>query len=94
MGSVPLEQAGVASGANSALRELGGVVGVAVLASVFAAHGGYSGSKAFVAGFTPAVWVAVALSALGIAAALLTGARRGGGELEPIAVGVIEPAAA
>jgi hypothetical protein len=67
---------------------------VAVLASVFAAHGGYSGSRAFVAGFTPAVWVAVGLSALGIVAALLTGARRSGRELEPIPMGVIEPAAA
>jgi EmrB/QacA subfamily drug resistance transporter len=94
MGSVPLEQAGVASGANSALRELGGVVGVAVLASVFAAHGGYSGSRAFVAGFTPAVWVAVGLSALGIVAALLTGARHAGHQLEPMPVGVVEPVAA
>ncbi len=94
MGSVPLEQAGVASGANSALRELGGVVGVAVLASVFAAHGSYSGSRAFVAGFTPAVWVAVGLSALGIVAALLTGARPRGAEPENVAMGVLEPAAA
>jgi hypothetical protein len=39
MGSVPIQEAGLASGANSAKRELGGVFGVAILASVFAAHG-------------------------------------------------------
>jgi EmrB/QacA subfamily drug resistance transporter len=94
MGSVPLERAGVASGANSALRELGGVVGVAVLASVFAAHGGYGDARAFVTGFTPAVWVAVGLSALGIVAALLTGARRSAGERAPMQVAVIEPSVA
>ena len=39
MTSVPAPEIGVASGANSALRELGGVFGVAVLASVFARPG-------------------------------------------------------
>ena len=36
------EEAGQASGATNAIRELGGVLGVAVLARVFAAHGGYA----------------------------------------------------
>jgi MFS family permease len=76
MGSVPLAQAGIASGTNSALRELGGVFGVTVLASVFASHGGYHTAHAFIAGFTPAIWVAVGLSALGVMAAVLTGGRR------------------
>jgi MFS family permease len=79
MGSVPLAEAGVASGANSALRELGGVVGVAVLGSVFAHNGGYLSPAAFMAGFTPAVWVGVGLSTAGIFAALLTGTGRGAG---------------
>jgi EmrB/QacA subfamily drug resistance transporter len=76
MGGVPLQQAGVASGANSAIRELGGVVGVAVLASVFTHQGGYGDPHAFLSGFIPAVWVAVGFSALGIAAAVATGGRR------------------
>jgi MFS family permease len=76
MGGVPHQEAGVASGANSAIRELGGVVGVAVLASVFTHQGGYGDPHAFISGFTPAVWVAVGFSALGIAAALVTGGRR------------------
>lgn len=59
MGSVALSQAGIASGTNSALRELGGVFGVAVLASVFAAHGGYASPAQFIHGFSTALWVGV-----------------------------------
>jgi predicted MFS family arabinose efflux permease len=75
MGSVPLNEAGVASGTNSTIRELGGVLGVAVLASVFARHGVYASDHAFVDGFTQALWVAVGFSGVGVLAALLTGAR-------------------
>ena len=84
MGSVPLEQAGVASGTNSALRELGGVFGIAVLASVFASHGGYHGAHAFMHRFTPAIWVAFAFSGAGVLAAVLTGARRTSSPREPL----------
>ena len=41
LSSVAREEEGQASGANNAIRELGGVFGVAVLASVFAHYGGY-----------------------------------------------------
>ena len=41
LSSVRPEQEGQASGANNAIRELGGVFGVAVLAAVFAHYGGY-----------------------------------------------------
>ena len=75
MSGVPLQDAGVASGANSAIRELGGVAGVAILASVFIHNGGYASPHTFMHGFTPAVWVAVGLSAVGILAATLTGGR-------------------
>ncbi|HEY4097583.1 MAG TPA: MFS transporter [Baekduia sp.] len=71
MGAVPLQEAGVASGTNSMLRELGGVLGIAVLASVFASHGGYASPAVFVDGFTKALWVGVGLSAAGCVAALL-----------------------
>src|SRR5258708_554599 len=76
MSSVPLSEAGVASGTNSMVRELGGVLGVAVLASVFARHGVYSSQHAFVLGFTQALWVAVGFSGLGAVAALLSAARK------------------
>ena len=78
LGSVPAAEAGVASGTNSALRELGGVFGVAVLAAVFTRHGVYSSPRLFVDGFTQALWIGAALSALGIGAALLTPRRRRG----------------
>jgi EmrB/QacA subfamily drug resistance transporter len=70
LGSVARSEEGIASGATNALRELGGVFGVAVLASVFAAHGGYASGQAFVDGLRPAVAVGaagVALAAVAIA---------------------------
>jgi EmrB/QacA subfamily drug resistance transporter len=57
LSAVRPEEEGKASGANSAIRELGGVFGVAVLASVFAHAGGYGSGAAFVAGLTPALWI-------------------------------------
>ena len=60
---------GQASGANGAIRELGGVFGVAVLASVFAHSGGYRNGTTFVNGMTPAVWIGAAVVALGSIAA-------------------------
>jgi len=85
MGSVPLGEAGVASGTNSMLRELGGVFGVAVLASVFARHGVYASQRTFVDGFTQALWVAVAFSGLGAVAALFTAAKPRAGREHEIA---------
>ncbi|MCW3000619.1 MAG: family efflux transporter permease subunit, partial [Solirubrobacterales bacterium] len=46
LAAVRPEEAGQASGATNAIRELGGVMGVAVLASVFAANGGYASPQA------------------------------------------------
>ncbi|MCU7826012.1 MFS transporter, partial [Kitasatospora sp. DSM 101779] len=76
MGAVPPQEAGVASGANSAIREIGGVFGVAVLAAVFTGPGVYGSADAFVGAFKPALWVGAALAALGIVSALLA-PRRG-----------------
>jgi hypothetical protein len=85
MGSVPLREAGVASGTNSMLRELGGVLGIAVLASVFARPGIYRSPAVFIHGFTQALWVGVGFSALGVAAALLAPGRRRPAEATAIA---------
>jgi EmrB/QacA subfamily drug resistance transporter len=65
LASVRTDQAGQASGANNAIRELGGVLGVAVLASVFTGAGGYASPQAFVNGLVPAVWVGVGVLAAG-----------------------------
>ena len=67
MTSVDPAQIGIASGTNNALRELGGVFGVAVLATVFNRPGVYSSPDTFVSGFHSALWVAVAFAAVGVA---------------------------
>ena len=69
LSSVKPEEEGQASGANNAVRELGGVFGVAVLASLFAHYGGYTSGQAFVDGMTPAVYVGAAVVGLGSVAA-------------------------
>jgi EmrB/QacA subfamily drug resistance transporter len=68
LSSVKAHQAGQASGATNAIRELGGVLGIAVLATVFTSHGSYASPQAFVQGLQPALWVGVAV--LGAGAAL------------------------
>jgi EmrB/QacA subfamily drug resistance transporter len=85
LSAVRPEEEGKASGANSAIRELGGVFGVAVLASVFAHAGGYSSGQAFVDGMSPALWIGAAVVAAGAVAALaIPGVRRRKAEsLEP-----------
>ncbi len=71
LGSVRRDQEGIASGANNAIRELGGVFGIAVLGAVFSARGGYTSGTAFVSGLSSAVWVGGAAVAAAAAAALL-----------------------
>src|SRR5438105_4685743 len=70
LSSVRREEEGQASGANNAIRELGGVFGVAVLAAVFAHYGGYRTGATFVHGMTPAVYVGAVVVAIGGLAAL------------------------
>ncbi|HEX4660892.1 MAG TPA: DHA2 family efflux MFS transporter permease subunit [Streptosporangiaceae bacterium] len=94
LASVRRVQEGIASGANNAIRELGGVFGIAILGAVFSAHGGYSTGQAFVSGLTPAVWVGAAAVAVAAGAALLlprlrtapanAAATRPAAELEPV----------
>jgi EmrB/QacA subfamily drug resistance transporter len=71
LGSVRAKQAGQASGATNAIRELGGVLGVSVLATVFTAHGGYTSPQAYVDGLVPAVWVGAGVLFAGALTALL-----------------------
>src|SRR5712691_11198430 len=70
LGSVRRDQEGIASGANNAIRELGGVFGIAVLGAVFSARGGYTSGTAFVSGMSAAVWVGGAAVAAAAAVAL------------------------
>jgi len=65
LASVRTSQTGQASGATNAIRELGGVLGIAVLATVFTSHGNYLSPQSYVAGLTPALWVGAAVLAAG-----------------------------
>jgi EmrB/QacA subfamily drug resistance transporter len=77
VGSVPSSEMGIASGTNSALREIGGVFGVAILATVFANSGDYTSAQTFVHHFKHAAWLGAGFSAIGIlAAAALPGRTR------------------
>jgi EmrB/QacA subfamily drug resistance transporter len=76
LGSVPADLEGVASGTNSAFRELGGVLGIAVLGAVFSSSGGYASGQDYVNGLTPAILVGAAVVALGMVTALVIPAVR------------------
>ncbi len=75
LASVRPEQAGQASGATNAIREVGGVLGVAVLATTFAASGGYGSPQAFTDGLTAALPIGAVVLALGAVAALFVPGR-------------------
>jgi EmrB/QacA subfamily drug resistance transporter len=75
LSAVRPEEEGKASGANNAIRELGGVFGVAVLASVFATYGSYATGQTFVDGLIPAMRVGAVVVAFGAVAALALGGR-------------------
>jgi EmrB/QacA subfamily drug resistance transporter len=68
--SVAPSETGKASGATNAIRELGGVLGVAVLASVFSTSGSYASPAAFSDGVTAALPIGAALLAVGAVIAL------------------------
>jgi uncharacterized membrane protein YedE/YeeE len=65
LGSVKKEEEGLASGANASFRELGGVLGIAVLGSVFSANGGYTSAHAFVSGLHPSIYVGAGVVLIG-----------------------------
>jgi EmrB/QacA subfamily drug resistance transporter len=70
LSSVGTHDAGKASGATNTIREVGGALGVSVLATVFSGAGGYASPATFVDGLVPALWVGAAVLAVGALAAL------------------------
>jgi EmrB/QacA subfamily drug resistance transporter len=68
---------GKASGAFSAMRQLGGAFGVAVLVVGFASAGSYTSSAAFTDGFAAALVVSAALGVVGALAGSAIPRRRG-----------------
>jgi MFS family permease len=76
MNAVPRDSIGKASGVFNTARQLGGAFGIAILAAVFAARGGYSSPGDFRDGVGPALGVAAGMSALGALAAVLVRRRQ------------------
>lgn len=76
VGAVAHDAVGKAAGANSMLRELGGVFGIALAVAVFAAVGSYGSAAAFADGFSPAIGVSALLAGLGALAGLGVPGRR------------------
>ncbi|WP_284581901.1 DHA2 family efflux MFS transporter permease subunit [Streptomyces sp. 2P-4] len=70
LASVSQKLYGTASGANTTAREVGGALGIAVLATVFVRNGSAENAQQFVDGMKPAIWVGVAVVLVGAAAAL------------------------
>ncbi|MBC3987029.1 DHA2 family efflux MFS transporter permease subunit [Streptomyces sp. AC536] len=81
MNSVRPAEQGIASGASNALREIGGTLGVALLASVFSARGGYGAPREFTDGLTPALWVGGGALALAAVLVLLAPRQRPAGSV-------------
>ncbi|GAA0637486.1 hypothetical protein GCM10010174_69050 [Kutzneria viridogrisea] len=77
LGAVRKHEHGKASGANNTVREVGGALGVAVLATVFTdfssevpVRSPADAAQAFVHGMVPAIWVGVAVVGVGVVAGL------------------------
>jgi EmrB/QacA subfamily drug resistance transporter len=84
VGSIALESVGKAAGANSMMRELGGVFGIAVAVAVFAAAGSFASPQEFTDGFGPAIGLAAILALAGAISGLALPARRTPTPPEPI----------
>jgi EmrB/QacA subfamily drug resistance transporter len=95
LGFAPRALEGVASGTSNALRQLGTVLGIAVLGSIFAAYGSYANSATFVAGMGVAMKVGAAVLAVGAVLILFATDRPVTPEPDPLAEAEqLEPAVA
>jgi EmrB/QacA subfamily drug resistance transporter len=70
LSAVRRDEEGKASGVNNTVREVGGVFGVAVLASIFASVGGYASPSTFTDGLSAALWVGAVVVGVGTVVAL------------------------
>ncbi len=76
MGTVRPQEQGIASGTNNTLREVGGVLGIAVMGTIFSSLGGYATGATFVAGLRPALLAGAVLLALASLSGLAIPGRR------------------
>jgi EmrB/QacA subfamily drug resistance transporter len=74
--SVPADAVGKAAGTNTTMRELGGVLGIALSVALFAGAGSYASAQAFTDGFEAAMTVSAGLSLLAALAGSALPARK------------------
>jgi EmrB/QacA subfamily drug resistance transporter len=93
LGSVPVEQSGLAAGVNDTFRQAGIAVGVAALGALVPAQAAFGGSASeYVDGMHDALFAGAGLAAVGaVAAALLIGGRRVGARVSQPAMPVVSP---
>jgi EmrB/QacA subfamily drug resistance transporter len=84
--AVGVRDEGKASGASNAIREVGGVFGVAVLASIFARTGGYESPAVFSDGLVAATWVGAAVVGVGALVALAVPGKKRAAETPELAL--------
>ncbi len=94
LGYAPRQLEGVASGTANALRQLGTVLGIAVLGSVFSAVGGYETPATFVAGMSAAMKVGAVILAAGALLILLAPDRATVPTVQPAPERELTPASA
>jgi len=88
VGSIGIDAIGKAAGANSMMRELGGVFGIAVVVAVFGAAGSYASPASFIDGFGPAIGVTAGLSLAGAIVGLALPGRRRAATVPALSVAV------
>jgi EmrB/QacA subfamily drug resistance transporter len=81
--SVPEEAIGKAAGTNSTMRELGGVLGIAIGVAAFAGAGGYASPAEFSDGFVAAITVSAGLSVVAALCGVALPARQSPLQAEP-----------
>ena len=87
LSTVRRKEEGKASGVNNTVREVGGVLGVAVLATIFSRVGGYASPQLFVDGLGVALWVSAAAVGAGALAAITIPPRQ---DVVPDSVSLLE----
>jgi len=87
MSSAPVASMGKAAGTFSTVRQVGGALGIAVLAAVFAAHGSDRSPLEFASGFSDAIIAAAVMAFAGAVSGLFAPGRR------PVAAVPVSPAA-
>ncbi|MDT4927937.1 MAG: hypothetical protein QOF92_804 [Pseudonocardiales bacterium] len=76
MNSVPAMYLGKAAGTFNSMRQLGGVLGIAIVSAVFAASGSYASPQSFRDGVAPALYVTAAIALAGAGAGLFLAGRK------------------